>query len=981
MYTQAYGSFARRLFSRLACLITASLLAHAGLAQTAAPAAPENAKPPAAREVPVTTTVAKASDEVVELSPFVVTADSDVGYVASSSLAGSRLNTPLADTGAAINVLTAEFLQDLAALNFEEALAYAGNVQSDDDYGSAGNLNGGNAAFFSFRRFSVRGLTANLTRNYFPWELSTDNYNIDRIEEQRGPNSILFGIGSAGGIVNANTKRANIGRNFNRFTVVAGSHDTIRGTFDFNRKLTDRLAIRLNGVYSDIGSYKLFAFNRTKRLHLATTFKLTKKTTLYTDAEIGDIKQVNARFTAVGDGFLTWRDAGSTMVGAPVAANATLGLQRFATNVVRLTYLPQTGQLLNMQGRNLSNGTTYDILDESIASYTVNPAGPGSLRFGDFKDATFMLEHQFGEKTFAQLAGNYQQGHTDAYITGQGRTQNQYLYADPNTLLPDGSANPNAGQFLFEGDRYNRNVVDTRARDLRLTVSTEFDLGKWGNYRLAGMGEANWNDREVINYVEAWEGSPFSTTAAEAQANIVVRRNYATPGDWSTYAVAGPGFTGLIKGIQDPTNPARTLNSTWVTFNSGTPQNTPVENYSALIGLQARYFGGKLVLGTGLRRDKEEIVTHISARDPATLQFSLEAPGARVTRQTFFGSTRTLGAVYHLNNTFSVFYNWSNTLGLPSTNFRILPDSQPAPAPEGQGQDYGVAVNLFDRKVVVRASAYKVDTINGVSSNFGSTTNRPLLFAANILDALVANNVITQAEADPHYIADQNGSTSAGQSKGYELSVTGNLTKNWRVSVQYSFTEGKRSSVSPEVREWGQNELDNVFGFKTRTFNGQPVGDSVLVTESGLTPTPTINQYIAQWHTAADLIFRNEGNLSIGTRQHKGAVFTRYSFSSGPLKGLFVGAGHRYQSPMVIANRTDGTTIWGNSFWYTDALLGYNTRKIPFFKKGLNLQLNVTNLWDRTRPLQTSVAGANEALYQARLVEPRAWRLTASFEF
>ena len=58
-------------------------------------------------------------DELVVLSPFEVNATSDVGYLAQNTLAGSRLNTALKDTAAAISVLTPEFLSDLAATNVQ----------------------------------------------------------------------------------------------------------------------------------------------------------------------------------------------------------------------------------------------------------------------------------------------------------------------------------------------------------------------------------------------------------------------------------------------------------------------------------------------------------------------------------------------------------------------------------------------------------------------------------------------------------------------------------------------------------------------------------------------------------------------------------------------------------------------------------------------------------------------------------------------
>src|SRR5690606_37742917 len=63
-------------------------------------------------------------DETIELTPFNVNADRDVGYVATSSLAGSRLNTELKDTAAAISVLTSEFLSDIGATSLTEALEW-----------------------------------------------------------------------------------------------------------------------------------------------------------------------------------------------------------------------------------------------------------------------------------------------------------------------------------------------------------------------------------------------------------------------------------------------------------------------------------------------------------------------------------------------------------------------------------------------------------------------------------------------------------------------------------------------------------------------------------------------------------------------------------------------------------------------------------------------------------------------------------------
>src|SRR5690606_34381617 len=123
-------------------------------------------------------------------------------------------NTDLKDTAASISVLTSEFMQDIGATSLADAMKWSTNSQLDmgDTLGLASNADAANEPFTTFASFRVRGLPTTVTRNYFPWSMPTDIYNVDRVEEARGPNSILFGIGSAGGIVNVATKRARLDR-------------------------------------------------------------------------------------------------------------------------------------------------------------------------------------------------------------------------------------------------------------------------------------------------------------------------------------------------------------------------------------------------------------------------------------------------------------------------------------------------------------------------------------------------------------------------------------------------------------------------------------------------------------------------------------------------------------------------------------------------------------------------------------------------
>ena len=87
------------------------------------------AAPTVAQTAPVSRDDPNRQQAAVELSPFVVASDQDTGYLASSTLAGSRLNTPLKDTAASISVLTSEFLSDIGAFDISEAMHYSMNVE------------------------------------------------------------------------------------------------------------------------------------------------------------------------------------------------------------------------------------------------------------------------------------------------------------------------------------------------------------------------------------------------------------------------------------------------------------------------------------------------------------------------------------------------------------------------------------------------------------------------------------------------------------------------------------------------------------------------------------------------------------------------------------------------------------------------------------------------------------------------------------
>ena len=75
---------------------------------------------------------ASNNEETITLSPFVVTTGDDVGFAASSSMAGGRIATPLKDTPVAYSVITAEFIEAFNLTDVIEAAAFTTNSARDN---------------------------------------------------------------------------------------------------------------------------------------------------------------------------------------------------------------------------------------------------------------------------------------------------------------------------------------------------------------------------------------------------------------------------------------------------------------------------------------------------------------------------------------------------------------------------------------------------------------------------------------------------------------------------------------------------------------------------------------------------------------------------------------------------------------------------------------------------------------------------------
>ena len=259
-------------------------------------------------------------EDVLTLSPFSVEESQDSGYAATSTLAGSRIRSDVKDLGTSLSIITKDFLIDTGATDGESLLANIGSVEVGGVLGNFSDVNDSdstNATRLNPQSSQrIRGLSsASTTRDYFTTNIPFDSYNTSRVEVNRGPNSVLFGLGSPGGVINNSTNVARIGNNSGEVSFRFDHRGSHRTTFDLNQTLIeDRFAIRLDVLNERTEYQQNPAFEKDTRYFGAFDLTLRKntgdswfgKTTLRGSYEKGKTVRNPPDVVPPTDGFSSW---------------------------------------------------------------------------------------------------------------------------------------------------------------------------------------------------------------------------------------------------------------------------------------------------------------------------------------------------------------------------------------------------------------------------------------------------------------------------------------------------------------------------------------------------------------------------------------------------------------------------------------------------------------------------------------------------
>ncbi|HKP81493.1 MAG TPA: TonB-dependent siderophore receptor [Pyrinomonadaceae bacterium] len=167
-------------------------------------------------------------------------------YGVSAVNTATKTLTALRDIPQSISVVTKEQIRDQSMLSVSDVVAYVPGITSHQGENNRDQLvirgNSTSADFF------LNGVRDDV--QYY-----RDLYNVERVEALKGPNSMMFGRGGGGGVVNRVTKEAGF-TSLREITLQGGSFGNKRFTGDFDQPFGNKFAFRVNGLYENSGSFR-----------------------------------------------------------------------------------------------------------------------------------------------------------------------------------------------------------------------------------------------------------------------------------------------------------------------------------------------------------------------------------------------------------------------------------------------------------------------------------------------------------------------------------------------------------------------------------------------------------------------------------------------------------------------------------------------------------------------------------------------------
>lgn len=340
---------------------------------------------------------------------------------------------------------------------------------------------------------------------------------------------------------------------------------------------------------------------------------------------------------------------------------------------------------------------------------------------------------------------------------------------------------------------------------------------------------------------------------------------------------------------------------------------------------------------------------------------------------------------------------------------------RPLPNPSGNGKDYGIWLNLFDNKLVVRLNRYENQQINSRNGEVNTLLQRVTRIDTFLTDAwqLRSNATAWVSGQNPTWTAQQvstevakimglsqehiNALTNPNPplaatnditAKGTELEVNFNPTRTWTVSFAGAQTESINSNISRSLADWIAFRMPVWTSIIDPRFNTN--WWSRLYTSSN----GPQRYFLTNVDAPYKIIKATEGQSVPQVRKYSGKLSTSYQLSGLTehriLKRVTVGGALRWEDkaaigyygkqalPAVITELDPNNPIYDKAHLFADVFVGYRT-KLFSDRVGATFRLNVRNLQE-SGSLQPIGAFPDGTPHSYRIVDPRQFILSATFD-
>lgn len=208
----------------------------------------------------------------MQMPSITITADAiENSYQPSVRLnTATRSSASVFETPQAIDVVSATSILDRGADSLTSALDYTPGVTTSTGEGTR-------------EQFIIRGFSA-ISDTYVDGMRDAglyfrDTFNLEQIQVVKGPAGVLYGRGSAGGMINLVSKRAT-DEEFAHFDASYGSYNSRRITADLNMPVTDNIHVRVNAMREDADSFRSDVDSEKRGLAIATALHFSPDTSL-----------------------------------------------------------------------------------------------------------------------------------------------------------------------------------------------------------------------------------------------------------------------------------------------------------------------------------------------------------------------------------------------------------------------------------------------------------------------------------------------------------------------------------------------------------------------------------------------------------------------------------------------------------------------------------------------------------------------------